>query len=118
MKPGRSLIPTFAALPMLMCSTLATLALSPVAVSQAPVGNSTLQLAHGFHCRPMLGWDSRAGVYHLHRHAGICQDYKRCMRVMYRCDFRNGKGWEPWSYERWGFDNYRFDKCMLDAGCY
>jgi hypothetical protein len=40
------------------------------------------------------------------------------MKVMYRCNLRMGKGWEPWSYERWGFDNWRFDKCMLDAGCY
>ncbi len=77
-----------------------------------------LQLAHGFHCRPMYGWDPRLGIYHLHRHPGICKDYQRCMKVMYRCDFLHGKGWESWSYERWGFDNWRFDKCMLDAGCY
>ena len=77
-----------------------------------------VQLAHGFHCRPMYGWDPRLGIYHRHSHPGICADYQRCLKVMYRCDLVRGKGWEPWSYERWGFDNWRFDKCMLNAGCY
>lgn len=80
--------------------------------------NSSVQKAHGFHCRPMFGWDPRLGIYHRHRHEGICENFQRCMKVMYRCNLRMGKGWEPWSYERWGFDNWRFDKCMLDAGCY
>lgn len=79
---------------------------------------SLVQKAHGFHCRPMYGWDPRQGIYHVHRHEGICRDYQRCLRVMYRCDAIMGRGWEPWSYERWGFDNWRYDKCMLEAGCY
>lgn len=86
--------------------------------SPSTLPESTVQLAHGFHCRPMFGWDPRLGIYHKHRHEGICQDFQRCMKVMYRCNALMGKGWEPWSYERWGFDNWRFDKCMLDAGCY
>lgn len=81
-------------------------------------GGSPVQLAHGFHCRPMVGWDPRFGVYRLHRHPGICRDQPRCLRVMYRCNLIMGRGWEAWSYERWGFDNWRFDKCMLDEGCY
>jgi len=66
----------------------------------------------------MFGWDPRFGVFHWHKHEGICRDPQRCMKVMYRCDLLMGKGWEAWSYERWGFDNWRYDKCMLDAGCY
>jgi hypothetical protein len=77
-----------------------------------------LEKTHGFHCRPMFGWDPRLGIYHVHKHEGICRNYQRCMKVMYRCDLRNGRGWRPWDYERWGDDNWRFDKCMLDAGCY
>lgn len=77
-----------------------------------------LQQTHGFHCRPMFGWDARLGIYHRHTHPGICANYQRCLKVMYRCDLMRGKGWEPWSYERWGFDNWRYDKCMLNAGCY
>jgi hypothetical protein len=80
--------------------------------------NSIVRKAHGFHCRPMFGWDPRLGIYHVHRHEGICRSYQRCMKVMYRCDLAMGRGWRTWDYERWGFDNWRFDKCMLDAGCY
>lgn len=87
-------------------------------MSDGSSGTSLVQKAHGFHCRPMYGWDPRLGIYHVHRHEGICRDYQRCLRVMYRCDLVMGRGWEPWSYERWGFDNWRYDKCMLDAGCY
>jgi hypothetical protein len=94
---------------------------SPLGLSKSDLnspGTSLVQMAHGFHCRPMYGWDPRAGIYHLHKHEGICRDFKRCLRVMYRCDAVMGKGWEPWSYERWGFDNWRYDRCMLEAGCY
>jgi hypothetical protein len=77
-----------------------------------------VEKTHGFHCRPMFGWDPRLGIYHVHRHEGICRDHQRCMRVMYRCNLVMGRGWDTWSYERWGDDNWRFDRCMLDAGCY
>lgn len=80
--------------------------------------NEFVHKAHGFHCRSVLGWDPRSGVYSKHRHEGICRDYKRCMREMYRCNLRMGRGWDSWSYERWGRDNWRFSSCMLDAGCY
>jgi hypothetical protein len=81
-------------------------------------GDPIVEKTHGFHCRPMFGWDPRLGIYHWHKHEGICRNYQRCMKVMYRCDLRGGRGWRPWDYERWGNDNWRFDKCMLDAGCY
>jgi hypothetical protein len=93
----------------------------PLGLGKSEIGppkTSLAQKAHGFHCRPMYGWDPRLGIYHVHRHEGICRDYQRCLRVMYRCDAIMGRGWEPWSYERWGFDNGRYDKCMLEAGCY
>lgn len=110
---------------LLFCGLLAVSVLNGPAAALMPPKHSGLatgyplvQLAHGFHCRRMFGWDPRLGIYHWHRHEGICRDHHRCMKVMYRCDLLMGKGWEPWSYERWGFDNWRFDKCMLDAGCY
>lgn len=77
-----------------------------------------LNKVHGFHCRRELGWDPRTGVYRYHRHEGICQDYKRCMREMYKCNLFMGRGWDQWSFERWGWDNWRYSSCMLDAGCY
>lgn len=73
---------------------------------------------HGFHCRKELGWDPRTGTYRYHRHEGICRDYKRCMREMYKCNLLMGRGWDQWSYERWTWDNWRYSQCMLDAGCY
>jgi hypothetical protein len=107
----------FGMLSALLMST-PTHALTSVKYGHFKPQNPSLHLAHGFHCRRMFGWDPRSGVYRWHQHKGICQDYQRCMKVMYRCDLLMGKGWEAWSYERWGFDNWRFDKCMLDAGCY
>lgn len=79
---------------------------------------SIVKKAHGFHCRPVRGWDPRLGIYHLHSHEAICRNHQRCMKVMYRCNFVMGRGWNTWDFERWGSDNWRFDKCMLDSGCY
>lgn len=81
-------------------------------------GSGLVTEVHGFHCRRELGWDPRAGVYHKHSHEGICRDYKRCMREMYRCNLLMGRGWDEWSFERWGNDNWRYSRCMLNAGCY
>jgi hypothetical protein len=77
-----------------------------------------LEKVHGFHCRKVLGWDPVAGVYHVHRHEGICRNYQRCLNEHKRCLFILGKGWEPWTYERFGWDNYRYSGCMIRAGCY
>jgi hypothetical protein len=111
----------------LVCAGLVVLlaqhgAAQPLAGSAAggqnAAGFGLVTKVHGFHCRKELGWDPRAGVYRYHRHEGICKDYKRCMREMYRCNLLMGRGWDAWSYERWGWDNWRFSSCMLDAGCY
>lgn len=77
-----------------------------------------VEKVHGFHCREQLGWDPRAGVYRLHSHPGICEDYTRCLEVHHRCILLNGRGFEGWRYERWGWDNWRYTSCMLDRGCY
>lgn len=79
---------------------------------------SLVEKTHGFHCRKMLGWDPVAGVYRMHSHAGICQNYPRCLREHRRCIFILGGGFEEWSFERFGSDNYRYTDCMLRAGCY
>jgi hypothetical protein len=79
---------------------------------------SLVENVHGFHCRKVLGWDPVAGVYHVHRHEGICRNYQRCLSEHKRCLFVLGKGWEPWTYERFGWDNYRYSGCMIRAGCY
>lgn len=85
----------------------------------APDAAQTLiEKAHGFHCRKMLGWDPVGGVYRMHSHAGICQNYPRCLREHRRCILVLGGGFEEWSYERFGADNYRYTGCMLRAGCY
>ena len=77
-----------------------------------------LEKVHGFHCRKVLGWDPVAGVYHVHRHEGICRNYQRCLKEHKRCIFVLGGGFEPWTYERFGWDNYRYSGCMIRAGCY
>lgn len=100
------------------CMAMPVEAISLVRSDAAAQKSPYVQPVHGFHCRPMYGWDARFGIYHRHTHPGICANYQRCMKVMYRCDLLRGKGWEAWSYERWGFDNWRYDKCMLNAGCY
>jgi hypothetical protein len=79
---------------------------------------SLVELAHGFHCRPMLGWDPVAGLYRVHSHPGICRNYSRCYREHQRCIFILGGGFEPWTYERFGHDNYRYYGCMIRSGCY
>jgi hypothetical protein len=73
---------------------------------------------HGFHCRPVLGWDPAAGVYHLHSHEGICKNFQRCWHEYERCNFILGRGWGYWEWERYGWDNWRFTSCMMRAGCY
>jgi hypothetical protein len=77
-----------------------------------------VEKVHGFHCREVLGWDPRGGVYRKHSHPGICKDYKRCLEVHHRCILVNGRGFEGWRYERWGYDNWRYTSCMLERGCY
>jgi hypothetical protein len=56
-------------------------------------GAALVEKTHGFHCRPVLGWDPRAGVYHVHRHEGICKDYQGCWRQSQNCIFMLGRGW-------------------------
>ncbi len=79
---------------------------------------TAIEKTHGFHCRMELGWDPRAGVYHYHRHEGICRDYKGCWRKSQRCIFLLGRGFGGWEWDRWGFDNWRYYSCMMRAGCY
>ena len=79
---------------------------------------SLVQKVHGFHCRPELGWDPRSGVSRRHSHAGICENYKRCLQVHHRCIFVNGRGLGGWKYENWGWDNWRYTDCMIERGCY
>lgn len=122
MRVDNVISPIFAALlSVLICVSVSGGAAAIGGLGQGenwPVQSSLLERVHGFHCRPVMGWDPAAGVYHVHRHEGICRDYNRCMRVMYRCNLVMGRGWDAWTYERWGEDNWRFDRCMLDAGCY
>jgi len=73
---------------------------------------------HGFHCRPMVGWDASVGYYRRHTHPGICANYQGCMKQQQRCIFTLGRGWDVWKYEKWGFDNWRYTSCMIEAGCY
>jgi hypothetical protein len=89
-----------------------------VATGHGADGTSLITKVHGFHCRSVLGWDPVAGIYHYHRHEGICRDYQRCLSKQKRCIFLLGRGWERWSYERFGSDNSRFSACMIRAGCY
>lgn len=86
--------------------------------STPSAARSLVEKVHGFHCRKTLGWDPVAGVYRMHSHAGICQNYPRCLREHRRCIFILGGGFEEWSFERFGSDNYRYTDCMLRAGCY
>src|SRR5262245_47788376 len=87
-------------------------------MSARPEAAPLVEQVHGFHCRPVLGWDPVAGVYHVHSHKGICANYKRCLREHQRCIFILGGGFEAWTYERFGEDNYRYYGCMIRAGCY
>lgn len=80
--------------------------------------DTMIHKVHGFHCRPVLGWDPVAGVYRVHRHPGICRDYRGCLREQKRCIFLLGRRFEPWSYEAFGSDNARFTACMIRSGCY
>lgn len=86
--------------------------------SERIASQSLVEKVHGFHCRKVLGWDPVGGVYRLHSHAGICQNYPRCLKEHRRCIFVLGGGFEEWSFERFGADNYRYTDCMLRAGCY
>jgi hypothetical protein len=79
---------------------------------------SLAEKVHGFHCRSVFGWDPVAGAYRHHKHAGICANYKRCLREQKRCVFVLGRRRDPWSYEAFGSDNVRFTRCMIRAGCY
>lgn len=79
---------------------------------------SGIEQIHGFHCRPMVGWDASVGHYRQHTHPGICANYQGCMKQQQRCSLILGRGWDVWKYERWGFDNWRYTNCMIEAGCY
>jgi hypothetical protein len=85
-----------------------------------PVGNvrPLVSKVHGFHCRSVLGWNPVTGLYEYHRHAGICGNYRRCMRVQERCIFLLGRGLQRYNYEMFGADNWRYSSCMIHNGCY
>jgi hypothetical protein len=85
---------------------------------QSSGASPLVEKAHGFHCRPVLGWDPRAGAYHLHSHPGICKDYQGCWRQSQNCIFLLGRGWGGWELDRWGWDNWRYYACMMRTGCY
>jgi hypothetical protein len=85
---------------------------------QKPGPQTLVRPTHGFHCRPVLGWDPRAGVYHVHRHEGICRDYGGCWKKSQNCIFLLGRGWGGWEWDRWGSDNWRYYSCMMQTGCY
>ena len=89
-----------------------------VTLGRGALPAALVEKAHGFHCRPVLGWDPVAGLYHVHSHPGICRNYARCVRQHQRCIFVLGGGFEPWTYERFGNGNYRYYGCMIRAGCY
>src|SRR5262245_16706402 len=114
------------ALALCLCAAVYLAAGAGAAVSEpfslgkpAPaVAQTLVESAPGLHGRKMLGWDPVGGVYRMHSHAGICQNYPRCLREHRRCIFVLGGGFEEWSFERFGADNYRYTDCMLRAGCY
>ncbi len=100
----------------------------PSKVSAIPLGQVTwakttklalpnLWRAHGFHCRKEAGWDPTTGHYRYHQHAGICNDYARCLSVNKQCIVLFHKGWTEWKYERWGFETNKYTYCMARRGC-
>lgn len=114
-----AVVTTYVTIAMAMCiAGTAQSGPAPGLGSAAKPSVLGLEKVHGFHCREEFGWDPRAGRYTRHSHAGICQDYKRCLEVHHRCIFIHGRGFEGWRYERWGKDNWRYTNCMLERQCY